>query len=320
MRVLVTGAAGFAGRHLMAEIRASGHEALGFDLPPSAPLSAGSPHYAGDVRDLRQIESVLAETQPDACIHLAGIAFVPTGWTEPQLVFSVNTMGTLNVLEAVRKCCAATRLVMVTSAEIYGASMDDRPISEETPTHPESLYAVSKLAADQMALLYAKRYGMAVLTARPANHIGPGQAPEFVCSSFAKQLAEIRAGLRSNILNVGNLDSERCFLDVRDVARAYRLLAERGQPGKAYNIASSDRIPVKTVLDILCEEAGLSPERRMLPELYRPTDRSALFDTSRIRKDVGWQPAIPLRQTLRDILDDWARRVKTGAGGAAATP
>lgn len=318
MRVLVTGAAGFAGRHLVADLLAAGHEVYGFDMPHASPPNGLSQHYTGDVREFDHVERILADVRPHACIHLAGIAFVPMGWIDPPLVFSVNVMGTLNVLEAIRRCRTSTRVVVVTSAEIYGAPAADIPLPEDAPARPESLYAVSKLTADQMALLYAKHYNMDILTARPANHIGPGQSPQFVTSSFAKQLAEIRAGLRPNTMDVGNLASERCFLDVRDTVRAYRLLAEKGQAGKAYNIASHERVSIQSVLDILCEEAGVFPARQISPALYRPTDRSALFDTTRIQEDVGWKPMIPLRQTLRDILDDWARRAHTDTPGKTA--
>lgn len=310
MRIAITGASGFAGRHLIQELFVSGHEPYGFvrkkdglPLPPSQVL-------VGDLCDLPSMTALARHTPPfDACIHLGGLAFVPLGWSDPERVIKVNTLGTLYLLEAFRQHSPTTRLVIVTSAEIYGQPEKNLPIREDDPPRPTNPYAIAKLAADSLALLYARRYGMPVMTARPANHIGPGQSPPFAISSFARQLAEIRAGRRTPVIEVGNLQSERCFLDVRDTVRAYRLLAERGQSGRAYNIGASHRATLERVLNMLCEIAGVRPEWRMDPERYRPTDRSAILDTTRIREDTGWFPTIPLSETLRDILNEWINRI-----------
>ena len=181
---------------------------------------------------------MVSELAPDACIHLAGIAFVPLGWTDPELVFSVNLLGTINVLEAFRLGAPKARLLIVTSAEIYGRVPGSHAFAEDAPLTPDNLYAVSKMAADLSSLLYARRYGMHVMTARPGNHIGPGQSPRFVTSAFAEQIVKIARKQTEPVLKVGNLECERDFTDVRDVARAYRLIAEGGRAGEAYNISS----------------------------------------------------------------------------------
>lgn len=310
MRIAVTGASGFAGRHLIQELLATGHEPRAFvhkmdgsPLPPSLTI-------VGDLCDPHSMTALARHTPPfDACIHLAGLAFVPLGWTDPQRVFQINTLGTLHLLEAFRQHSPATRLVVVTSAEIYGQPEKDFPVREDDPPRPTNPYAIAKLAADSFALLYARRYGMPVMTARPANHIGPGQSPSFAISSFARQLAEIRAGRRTPVIEVGNLQSERCFMDVRDTVRAYRLLAERGQAGCAYNIGAHHRTTLEHALNVMCELAGIQPERRVDPDRYRPTDRAAMLDITRIREAVGWNPTIPLRATLHDILAQWINRI-----------
>ncbi|OQA29260.1 MAG: GDP-6-deoxy-D-mannose reductase [Verrucomicrobia bacterium ADurb.Bin345] len=308
MRILVTGARGFAGRHLLSDLSAAGHTPLGFDLQP-LPQTLQVESFPGDLRNPEDIAKAVRDGRPDACIHLGGIAFVPMGWTHPDLVLSVNLGGTINILETLRQQAPATRLLVVTSAEVYGHAEQGSAIDEDAEMHPSTIYAVAKLAADLTALLYARKHGMPVMTARPGNHMGPGQATPFVTASFAQQLAEMRAGRQPAVLRVGNLDSERDFTDVRDTVRAYRLLIERGVPGRAYNIATSARVRIGGMLNQLCARSGVNPRIEVDPARFRPTDRPTLLDTGRIRADTGWTPEIPLSRTLADIMEDWNARV-----------
>jgi GDP-4-dehydro-6-deoxy-D-mannose reductase len=176
------------------------------------------------------------------------------------------------------------------------------PIHEDELLGPDTFYAISKAAADQICLLYAKQYKMNVLVARPHNHIGPGQSPKFAIASFARQVAAIRNGA-TPAMKVGNLDNRRDFTDVRDIVRAYRLLIEKGNVGKAYNIASCHEVRVGDVLTRLCELAGVKPDISRDPAFYRPLDENPTLNTDRIRHDTGWTPIIPLDQTLSDILN-----------------
>ena len=307
MRILVTGAKGFVGRHLARELVRSGHTPLLLDLEP-AKAPADGPIYVCDLRNASSLKTLIGEIKPDACIHLGGIAFVPLGWSDPELVFSVNVGGTVNLLESFRAACPTARILVVTSAEVYGRSPSATPFTEETPMMPSNLYAVSKMAADLTVLLYARRYAMPVMTARPENHIGPQQSPRFVTTAFAGQAIRIARGEAEPVMRVGNLDSERDFTDVRDVARAYRLLIERGRPGEAYNIASGQPVRIRVVLDELCRIAGIKPEIKVDPTLFRPTDNSPSVDSSKIRLEVGWKTEIPLSETLRDIYLDMTQR------------
>ncbi len=300
MRVLVTGARGFVGRHVMEHLRATGHAPIGLDLP-APDGTAGADFIAGDLQQPGELEAAIRQTQPDACIHLAGIAFVPLGWTDPNRVFSVNLTGTINLLEAVRRAAPRARLLAVTSAEVYGAGHVEQPLTEEAPMRPANPYAAAKMAADLMVLLYARRYTMPAMTARPLNHIGPGQAPEFVTTAFARQLAEIAAGRSAPVIRVGNLDAQRDFTDVRDVARAYRLLIEQGRAGEAYNIVSGRPVAIRTILDHFMQIAGVSPRVEVDMKLYRPADERPLISGEKIRRETGWKPEIPLAQSLRDI-------------------
>ena len=305
MKVLVTGCNGFAGRHAIAALKQAGHETVGGDLA-QGPCGAAA-CVALDVRDLAGIVRVLGETRPDAVLHLGGIAFVPLGWTLPQQVFSVNTIGTLNLLDAVRQHAPATRVLVVTSAEVYGSHPAPQPLAEDAPYRPDNIYGVAKAAADQSALLYGAHYRLDVMVARPSNHIGAGQSRDFVSSAFAAQLAAIAAGAKP-VMRVGNLDQRRDFTDVRDVVRAYALLLERGHSGQAYNIASGRMIPVRNLLDTLCDIARVRPQVEVDPALFRPNEDRPAYNTARIFAHTGWKPEIPLHQTLEAVYADIVAR------------
>ena len=310
MKVLVTGCNGFAGRHAIAALRHAGHEVVGGDV--ACLPAAAFPCLEMDVRDLDSIQGVLEKARPDAILHLGGIAFVPIGWTQPQSVFSVNTIGTLNLLDAVRQRAPATRVLVVTSAEVYGSHPAPRPLAEDAPYRPDNIYGVAKAAADQSALLYAEHHHLNVMVARPSNHVGAGQAKYFVSSAFASQLAAIAGGAEP-IVRVGNLDQRRDFTDVRDVARAYALLLERGRAGLAFNIASGHMVPVRAIFDLLCDIANVRPRIEVDPTLFRPNENRPAYDTPRILSHVGWKPEIPLRQTLEAVYADILSRRNAGA-------
>ena len=299
MKILVTGAAGFVGRHLLRELTGAGHEVVSL---LEFPVEGMPSPVICNISNAPELAEVIGKVKPDGCIHLAGIAFVPKGWSDPHLVLNVNLIGTVNLLEALRLHAPKARAVMISTSQIYGNPPHRTPLDEDAPMVPEGPYAVSKMAADLTSLLYARRYGMPVMTARPANHIGPGQAPDFVVSSFATQVAAIAAGKREPVMKVGNLDSEREFTDVRDIVRAYRLLLEKGTPGRAYNIATDHFVKIRQVLEKLCDLAGVKPKLEIDQALFRPTDTQARISTARILADVGWSPKIPLDQTLKDVL------------------
>ena len=294
----------------MAALRSAGHEAVGSDV--GSPAGGTSTYLPMDVRDPDSIASVLADVAPDAVLHLGGIAFVPLGWTQPQRVFHVNTIGTLNVLDAVRQHRPSARILVVTSAEVYGSHPAPAPLAEDAPYRPDNIYGVAKAAADHAALLYAAHHRLDVMVARPSNHIGAGQSKDFVSSSFASQLAAIAAG-GAPLMRVGNLDQRRDFTDVRDVARAYVLLLDRGHAGLAYNIASGHLMPVRDLLDGLCAVAQVRPQVEIDPALFRPDENRPSYDTARIRAHVGWEPEIPLRQTLEAVYADILACRRAGA-------
>jgi GDP-4-dehydro-6-deoxy-D-mannose reductase len=302
MNILVTGACGFVGRHLINELATHGHQVTGLDIGSPPAWLTPATFISANITEADALNDVVAETRPEACIHLAGWAFVPSGIVSPVKIMDVNLAGTIHVLEAFRKTAPAARILFVSSSHVYGMHTRSAPIHEDDPLSPDTFYSISKAAADQVCRLYAKQYGMTVMVARPHNHIGPGQSPQFAIASFGRQVAAIRAGA-APAMKVGNLENRRDFTDVRDIVRAYRLLIEKGSAGQAYNIASGREVRVGDVLARLCELAKVSPVISQDPAFYRPADENPVLDTHRIRTDTGWAPLIPLDQTLNDILN-----------------
>jgi len=305
MRILVTGAGGFVGRHLIRELAQAGHAAWAFDQQFSIPVTEAAENFTGDLRNGETVRRIVASARPDACVHLGAISFVPAGDLNPDVMLSVNVLGTVNLLEALRELAHSSRILVISTAQVYGPAQSDKPIRESAPISPVNIYAISKAAADITTLAYASQYGMHAMTARPSNHTGPGQSAQFVVSSFARQVKAISKGKSDTPLKVGNLESERNFMDVRDVARAYRLLVEKGQGGHAYNISSRNRVKIAAVLNELCELANISPDFTIDPDKFRPTDRLSVLDITRIHKDTGWEAEISLTKTLQDILSEF---------------
>jgi GDP-4-dehydro-6-deoxy-D-mannose reductase len=302
MRVMVTGAAGFVGRHAARELAAHGHEVLAVDHQFPAPVECAAQHRTADIRERGDTDRLVADLAPDACLHLAGIAFVPSGNSNPDLVYAVNLFGTIHVLEAIRRHTPTARVLVASSAHIYGVTLDTRPHHEDSPLNPDTLYAASKASADLTTLAYAQQFNLPAMTARPNNHTGPGQSPQFATASFVQQVKAIRDGEAAPRLSVGNLDAERDFTDVRDVVAAYRLLLEKGQAGQAYNISSGQMIRMRKVVDAICALADVTPEIVVDPAKVRPANRSPVLDVSRIRTQTGWAPRYALTETLHDML------------------
>lgn len=315
MRVFVTGATGFAGSHLIELLLAHSHKILALvheatshqDLPSHELVRP----VVGDLLDPDGLARAVVEARPDVIFHLAGQAYPARSWIDPAQTIAVNTGGTANLLRAAAEY-GRPRVVVVTSAEIYGPiTAADLPLTESTVPHPRHPYGVSKLAAGELARAYWERYKLPVIEARPFNHIGPRQAAGFVVPDFASQLAAIRLGRAEPVIRVGNLEPERDFTDVRDVARAYWLLADQGHPGQAYLICSGRSVSIRQLLDTLIELSGISVEVEQEPQRMNPVDIPCLYGSyDKIERDAGWRPLIPLRQSLADALEDWEQRLR----------
>ncbi len=302
MRVLITGSSGFVGKHLIKELVKHGHEPLALDLvrDPNLPLSI--PYFSGDILDAEMLRHLVASTRPDACVHLSGLAFVPESWRNPDRALSVNILGTVHLLEAFRKSATRAHVLIISTAHVYGSVPREHPLTENDLLNPETPYAVSKAAADHLALLYTRQHGMHTMTARPFNHIGPGQSPLFVVPTFAEQLLAISRHQAPPALKVGNLENRHDFTDVRDVARAYRLLIESGKAGQAYNIASGHSVSIQEIMDQLCRIIGVKPAVETDSSRFRPSEQQAQISIEKILTDVGWKPEIPIATTLKDIV------------------
>ncbi|MBQ9726438.1 MAG: NAD-dependent epimerase/dehydratase family protein [Kiritimatiellae bacterium] len=308
MKILVTGAAGFVGRHLVRELLAAGHAVATTDaLPAGHPATADLPDYApADLRDAAALRALVAAARPDAAIHLAAISFVPDAAKDPALLDAVNVGGPCNLAEALLAEAPGARLAFVSTAQVYGAAAAPvpgaAPLGEDAPLRPASPYARSKADAERALARLAAERGLRLVVLRPANHTGPGQSPKFVAPSFARQaLAAARGQLRE--IRVGNLGSVRDFSDVRDVAAAYRLALERGADGAVYNVSSGALLRIGDLLARLLELAGAAgtPVAED-PALWRPADAVPALSTARLRADTGWAPRIPIERTLGDLL------------------
>jgi GDP-4-dehydro-6-deoxy-D-mannose reductase len=317
MRSLITGIDGFVGSHLAALLLQHGDEVGGtYNYDPKLRLLG---EHAGrvrtwplDVRDSAQIDAVLAHFKPDRVYHLAAIAFVPISFENPRLVFDVNLFGTINLYDCLRKLSLNPKVLFVSTADVYGmVSPEDLPINESHLAEPTNPYAVSKLAAELISTQYAHNYGMNIVCVRPFNHIGPGQSPKFVCSDFAKQIAEIEARKRQPVMLVGNLETRRDFSDVHDVTRAYVLAMDKCPgDGSVYNIGSGQSHSIREILDTLLAMSKTKIKVERDSERMRPSDTPDVYgDCSRFQKATGWKPKHDLKKTLTEILDYWRANV-----------
>lgn len=298
MRALVTGAAGFVGPHLSRALEACGDEVVGLDQ------SNGPDLLDGD----RWVDTFQQHT-PDVVFHLAGWSDVSGSWQHPARTFQINALGTLSVLEAARQA-KVSRVVLISSADVYGpVSPERQPITEIHPPQPRSPYGVSKQAAEALGLQYHRAHGLDVVIVRPFNHLGPGQGPQFAAPAFALQIAAAEADGGGEIAH-GDLSAKRDLTDVRDVVRAYRLLALGGEPGEIYNVCSGMAVAMADVLDMLVAQATVPIRRVLDPARLRPVELPVLQGShAKLTEATGWEPEIPLASTLADVLADARSRV-----------
>lgn len=315
MRVLITGAGGFVGHHLSAHIGSVQPKAriIGTTLFPSESVHrAVNDQRRIDLKDYAKVHSLLAECRPDAIYHLAAQAFVPRSFEDPWETLENNIRAQLNIIKACLELDIQPRMLIVSSAEIYGAVMPRQlPMSEEAAIRPTNPYSVSKVAQDLLGLQYFLSHGLPIMRARPFNHIGPGQNERFVAPAFAQQIAAIEAGKSDAVIYVGNLEAKRDFTDVRDIARAYHLIVETGAAGEAYNIASGMAHSIRHLLDTLLALSEIEIDVRVDPARLRPVDVPEIRGAaSKLSRDTGWKPEYTFEATLRDVLDDSRQRLR----------
>lgn len=317
MRVLVTGAAGFVGVHLLRTLLSDGHEVSGtLQAGHAPPAGLGAVRWLPmELTSAGSVADAVGEARPEAVYHLAAQSSVAASFGDPLGTWDANATGTLRLVDVLP---AGARLLFVSSAEAYGVvSEDEQPIAEERPLRPTNPYAASKAAAEMVVVQAALSGRVRAVVTRSFSHTGPGQDARFALASFARQLAAIGAGEAEPVLRVGNLEARRDYLDVRDVVHAYRILMERGEPGGVYNVACGRAHSMREMVEMLVDLSGTGARMEVDPARVRPVDVPLLLGDSSKLRALGWEPRIPLRQTLAELLEAEVRRRADHAGAAA---
>lgn len=313
MRALVTGAAGFVGRHLTRHLLSCGHHVFAL-VHPSEYESRGAERdiefLSADLLDDVTLSDCVTRAEPDVIYHLAAFSNPESSLANVRLTIETNVIGSQNLLEAAKRVERPPRVLLVGSGQQYGSvDESEQPIREDQPQRPLTPYAVSKASQELLGQRYFLSDGLPVFWTRSFNHTGPGQADVYVCSSFARQVAEVEKGGRPNEICVGNLTARRDFTDVRDVARAYAAIVDKGEPGRAYNVCRGEAVSIQRVLDTLVSLSTSDVEVRVDLERYHAIDAPLIVgDASRLREETGWAPRFSLKETLEDLLNDWRRQ------------
>jgi GDP-4-dehydro-6-deoxy-D-mannose reductase len=302
-RVLVTGIEGFAGGHLARHLESSGHTVFGLHWA-DAPTDLPGELHRGDVCDFEATRTLLEQTRPDGVIHLAGISSVALSESRQMTTYEVNALGTLKLLEAVRQLQLKCRLVLISSADVYGRSNVGRPLTEDLPSLPLSPYALSKHMTGEAGRFYHRAFGLDTVILRPFSHTGPGQTTAFVFPKVANAVAQIEKGKRDPVVEMGDLSVRRDYTDVRDVVRAYLLAFERCTAGETYNVTSGRPLVIQEGVDYLCGLSRVPVQVKSSAARFRPHDIPLLTgDPSKFMAATGWKPQVPFTNTLSDLLD-----------------
>jgi GDP-4-dehydro-6-deoxy-D-mannose reductase len=312
---LITGATGFAGSHLCELLLAENVEVHGIQRWRSKSdnidhIKDKVTFHEADLLDAHSLYKVVDEVEPNYIFHLAAQSYVQSSWASPSNTLEVNIIGSVHLFEAVRKSGLDITIQIACSSEEYGKVLPaELPIKETNPLRPLSPYAVSKLAMDYLGYQYYESYGLKVIRTRGFNHTGPRRGDVFSESTFAKQIAEIEAGKKEPIVQVGNLDAVRDYTDVRDMVRAYYLSVQKCKPGEVYNIATGKGWKIGNVLTLLLSMSKVKIKIVQDKERIRPSDVEVLIgDASQFRKQTGWKPEIPFTKTMEDLLNYWRER------------
>jgi GDP-4-dehydro-6-deoxy-D-mannose reductase len=291
-RVLLTGASGFVGGHVQAQLEC-------------IPLGPSDPPL--DIRDYPAVRAEVAAARPEQVIHLAAQSFVPASFDDPRATFEINFLGTFNLLQALKETGFTGRMLYVGSGDMYGlVAPEQLPVTEAHPLRPRNPYAVSKVAAEMLCYQWSQSGPFEIVMARPLNHLGAGQSPRFAVAGFAAQLARIKRGGQPPLLVVGDLEATRDYVDVRDVVRAYTVLLERGTNGEAYNICSGAERSLRWLLDQLLALCGVDVEVRVDPKRLRPNEQKRMCGShEKLTQATSWRPTVPIETSLRDLWTYW---------------
>ncbi len=317
MRVVITGAAGFAARHLICAIEKEGRDEIFAwvkDEQEARLVSLDEEHiYIADITDEKKVREGIETIRPQLVYHLAAQASVGLSWKLPALTMEVNTVGTIHLLEALRSYSPEAKLLLVGSAEQYGkVTKDQLPIKETRELEGINPYSVSKMTQELMAQMYATGYNMHIVMVRSFNHIGPGQAVNFVIPDWCSQIAAIENGKQAPVLRVGNIQVKRDFTDVRDIVRAYMQLIEHGTSGEVYNVGSGVSYSLEQILQKIIkastrQDIHYETDHKKL----RPADVEELrADITKLKQTISWNPIYTIEQSLEDILEEMRNKVK----------
>jgi len=312
-RVFITGATGFAGRHLIASLPPLENIVYG-SAYPDAPHPDEKNILPLDMRSERNVFEAVKQAQPQWVFHLAAVSNVRYSWAKKKETLETNILGTFHLFEALKKFAPGARVLFVSSSDIYGffpgsGETAPRAFSEDDPVHLASPYALSKYNGELLAGFYSRFEGLDIVIVRPFPHTGPGQSSDFVCSDWARQVIQIERGSQEPVIRVGNLEVQRDFTDVRDAVRAYILLLQKGRKGEVYNVCRGRGVVLREVLDSLLSSASRTVRVEQDPEKLRKVDIPYLVgDSRKIKAETGWEPRLPLQTTLADLLDYWRVR------------
>lgn len=306
MKALIIGSGGFVGGYLIRELAAHGYEVHATHLPAEN-ISACCEKHVLNILEKDDISALINSVSPDVIYHLAAQSSVSVSWKNPQMTAEINVIGAINVLEAVRESAEKKRLIVIGSGEEYGYIREGAcPLKESEPLNPGNIYAATKACQEMLGRIYSRAYGMDIVMVRAFNHSGPEQSPVFVISDFCKQIAEIEKGINPPEISVGNLSAMRDFTDVRDVVRAYRLLASNGKSGKIYNVGRGQAVSIQYILDTALSLSSAVITVKTDASRLRASDIPVIEpDITEIRNDTGWTAEISVAQTIEDTLNYW---------------
>ncbi|MGQ9802172.1 MAG: GDP-mannose 4,6-dehydratase [Candidatus Saccharicenans sp.] len=319
IRVLITGATGFAGSHLIKALNEEGTES--YDIYgtsfPDKPEPGGKIVFL-DIRSRKDVMDLVSDVRPEWIFHLAAVSSVRRSWEDTQGTIEINLLGTHNLLEAAKLFAPEARILFVSSSEIYKFDKKrKKPVNERSPLKILSPYAYSKFAGEKLCEFYVRAENLDIIIVRPFPHTGPGQSEQFVCSDWAKQIVEIENGKRPPVIQVGNLNIIRDFSDVRDVVKAYIMLVKKGRKGQSYNVCRGRTISLRKILSLLLKEVRVAGRISVEADSNRLRRIDSAFqagERKKITRETGWKPEIAIEQSLKDLLEYWRAKKKEIVG------